>query len=394
MSFNLLKTLTALLGPDAIKSMSGAFGESSEMIEKGIQGGIPSVLAGLVGAASKPGNKDLFSRALDGVDLDLAGNLAGNLTGEKSSSFFGQGSDMLGSLLGSADLGSLVSGISKFSGLSKGSSGSLVSTIGSLAFSAMGNEQKSSGLDIGGILGSLAGQKDLIAKAIPAGLGSILGGSGLLKSFGFADLANDFLDSSGEQVKKTFDSVSAQASNLAEPPKQKSNWSKYLIGILLAVAAIWIISRFIGPDKEAKIEKQIAETNEQIDNSIEKAAEKIDEATDYISDLFEVDGVNYGKQTADFFSNATDLFNGITDVNSAKEAIPKLNEFSSTLDGITEAYDGFSVEAQTKFKRLVNASMPAYNSAVEKLYQNEGIKNALAPALDPITQKLESLSTK
>ena len=388
MSFNLLKTLADQIGPDAIKAMSSAFGENPDMISKGVQGGIPSIAAGLVGAASKPNNMDLFAKALDGIDLDLAGNLAGNLTGANSSSFLGKGTDMLGALLGNADLGSLVGGISKFSGLSRGASGSLVSTIGSLALSAIGNEQKSSGLDLGGILGSLAGQKDLVAKAIPAGLGSILGGSGLLKSFGFGDLAKDFMDGS-KQVKQSFASASSEASRLAKP-KKGNNWTKWLIGIVLAAVAIWDFSKLFGPDKEAEIERQIEKTNEQIDRNVEKAGEKIDEAVGYISDLFEVDGVNYGKQTAQFFSDASDLFNGITDVDSAKEAIPKLNEFSRNLDGITKAYDGFSLEAQTKFQRLVEASMPAYNEAVGKLYENEDIKNVLSPVMDPITQKLDA----
>lgn len=390
MSFNLLKTLTDQIGPDAIKAMSSAFGENPDMIAKGIQGGIPAVAAGLIGAASKPNNKDLFSKALDGIDLDLAGNLAGNLTGANSSSFFGNGTDMLGSLLGNADLGSLVGGISKFSGLSKGSTGSMVSTLGSLALSAIGNQQKSSGLDIGGILGSLVGQKDLIAKAIPAGLGSILGGSGLLKSFGFGDLAKDFMDS-GNQAKQKLASAASEASRMAEP-KKGNNWTKWLIWILVALAAIWLLMRLFGPDTEKQIERQIENTNQEIDRNVEKASEKIDEAVGYISDLFEVDGVNYGKQTAAFFSDASDLFNGITDVNSAREALPKLNEFSRNLDGISKAYDGFSVEAQTKFQRLVEASMPAYNDAVDNLYQNAEIKNVLSPVMDQITQKLDKFT--
>src|SRR5262249_57246934 len=96
-----------------------------------------------------------------------------------------QGSNMLSSLLGGRDQSSLAGAIGKFTGLGQGTSGPLLGMLAPVVMGSIAQQQGATrALDPGKIAGLLASQKDNIASAIPAGLGGLLGGTGLLDSLG------------------------------------------------------------------------------------------------------------------------------------------------------------------------------------------------------------------
>jgi hypothetical protein len=60
--------------------------------------------------------------------------------------------------------------IGKFAGVGEGASKSMLGMLGPVVLGALGQQQRSAGLDANGLMSLLTSQKDQIAAAIPSGL--------------------------------------------------------------------------------------------------------------------------------------------------------------------------------------------------------------------------------
>ncbi len=105
----------------------------------------------------------------------------------------------------------------------------------------------------------------------------------------------------------------------------------------------------------------------------------------------DVAGLNLGKDMTGMLGNLTKMLGGITDLDSAKAALPKLNEMGSGLDDIAAKAGKLSAESKDGFVGLVNKAMPALEGAVKKLMDMPGVGETLKPALDGIMTKIKGM---
>ncbi|MGI9437296.1 MAG: DUF937 domain-containing protein, partial [Geminicoccaceae bacterium] len=161
--------------------LGSLLGESADRTKGAIAGAVPAILGGLMGTASKGGSAaDQLVSAVGDQDDSMLDDLAGMLSGGNHQAIADQGSSMLGGLLGDNMISGLVGAIGKFSGLGSGSSASLIGMLAPIVMSVLGREQKSQGIDGGGLVDMLMGQKDNIEKAMPSGLAGALGSVGFM----------------------------------------------------------------------------------------------------------------------------------------------------------------------------------------------------------------------
>src|SRR5262249_12035428 len=148
-----------------------------------------------------------------------------------------QGSNMLSSLLGGRDQSSLVGAISKFTGLGQGTSGPLLGMLAPVVMGSIAQQQGATrALDPGKIAGLLASQKDNIASAIPAGLGGLLGGTGLLDSVGGGTgMATEATGDAARSAATAARAVTDASRNVAA--RGSNNWLYWLLPAA-AVAAL------------------------------------------------------------------------------------------------------------------------------------------------------------
>ena len=144
--------LGALTGNDAISAISNNLKIDSKQVSSVITNAMPSLLGAMQKNASTPGGAEAF----DLVD----------------------GSKILGHIFG-GDLSSVVSGISKQTGVASNAVGNILSSIAPSLLALLGKQNGNSGAaGLGGLLGALLGG----GSQSTGGLGSILGGLG--KIFG------------------------------------------------------------------------------------------------------------------------------------------------------------------------------------------------------------------
>jgi hypothetical protein len=102
-------------------------------------------------------------------------------------------------------------------------------------------------------------------------------------------------------------------------------------------------------------------------------------------------GLNLGKDLSGMLGEATRLLGGITDLDSAKAALPKLAEMDGGLDDIVAKAKELSPENKEKFVEASMAAVPALEGAVSKLTAMPGVGDTLKPTLDSILGKVKGM---
>ncbi|MEZ4386294.1 MAG: hypothetical protein R3D98_01700 [Candidatus Krumholzibacteriia bacterium] len=104
-------------------------------------------------------------------------------------------------------------------------------------------------------------------------------------------------------------------------------------------------------------------------------------------------GLSVGKDLTNLMGEATRMFSGITDLESAKAALPKLTDLDTTLGELVAKAADLSAESKQSLSGLVKGAMPALEAAVAKVSAMEGgISDTLKPAIDSMMGKLKTLT--
>ena len=179
---NILDLLKGQLTEAAIGKVAGMIGENQSTTSSAISAILPALLGGLV---NKGGTRDGAASVLDflndnkndlddGIFDDIVGFLG---DGSKTSAMMNIGSAVLPFILGGKKAG-FMNLIGKATGLNSKAGSGLTSLLAPMLMSMIGKQVKKSGLDAGGLMNMLLGQKEHVAKAAPAEFSNLLGFSG------------------------------------------------------------------------------------------------------------------------------------------------------------------------------------------------------------------------
>jgi OmpA-OmpF porin, OOP family len=233
---NLLALLKDNLTPEMISKAANLVGEDHASTATAMSGIFPAVLGSVVGKASTAdGASSVMSMVAggghDGGMLDNLGSMLGG--GSSTDSMLSGGSGILSSLLGDK-VGGIASIIGNFAGIKSGSASSLMSMAAPMIMGLIGKQVSSNGLNASGLMSMLAGQKDNIAAAMPAGLGDKLGG--LLGMGSMFSGTSSMMSGMANDASKTVSSASNYASEKMEDAG--GGLPKWLLPLLIGAAVI------------------------------------------------------------------------------------------------------------------------------------------------------------
>jgi hypothetical protein len=231
----------------------------------------------------------------------------------------------------------------------------------------LGREQRAQGLDAQGLARLLTSQNDSIAQALPAGLASALGSSGLLE--GVADRLGEGVSASARAARPTA-AATRPASVTAAPPPRRSSLLPWIIGALVLLALAWAAYHFL-----------------QRGEQVQEAAPVGAPATNLM-----VGDVNVGQQVTDALKNATDALNGITDAASAEAALPKLSEINDGLTRVGGLVDQLPAEGKSVLAALVSAALPDLEALITKVTGIAGVGDVVKPVTDSMLEKLRAMT--
>ena len=166
----------ALTGNDAVGAIADNLKIDSKQVSSVITSALPTLLGAMQKNASTSGGAEALAKALG----DHAGS-AGNIINNLKVTDLTDGGKILSHIFG-GNLGNVLGGISKQTGVSTNSVGNILSAIAPSLLAILGKQNGNSGAaGLGGLLGTLlgGGQAD---NTTTGGLGNIVGGLG--KIFG------------------------------------------------------------------------------------------------------------------------------------------------------------------------------------------------------------------
>jgi outer membrane protein OmpA-like peptidoglycan-associated protein len=182
MAMNLVELLKEHLTSEVIARLASLTGESPDRTGRAANGILPTVLAGLVGLASRSGGGQHIVNILDtgrydGSALDDLGALLGG--GATTQATVSAGGSLVGTIFGNAQ-GSVVDLITKAFGIKKESAATLIALAVPIVLNLLGRLRREQGLTSDGLARVLGEQRQFLAGLVPSGLGSIAGLGGIV----------------------------------------------------------------------------------------------------------------------------------------------------------------------------------------------------------------------
>ncbi len=251
MGFNLLEVLGDQVTGVLAKEASGFLGGSESGITKALGISFPAILGSVMNkGASESGAGELLD-LIKGQDVGFMDNVAGLFGGGGGAleTLMGSGGGILKMLMGDK-IGGVVDIVAKAAGLDQGMTGKLIKMAAPFLIGTIGKQVMKNGLNVGGLMDLLSGQKEHLAKsAMPSELGDMLGLGGLLKGIG--NIAGDGLDAGKKVVGgaanlgKSAVGTAANVGSAAVDTATKTG-SSLLKWLLPAILVLGLLSYFFG----------------------------------------------------------------------------------------------------------------------------------------------------
>ena len=227
----LLDSLTSLATP-AVGPIAQRLGESNATVSRGLQASVASVLGGLATRTTdvKTAHRlfDLITSRENSTNVaNDTTKLVDSVSPSTTSTTSTLGTSLLSTLF-AGRVGSVGELISRAAGFKNPSSGaSLLGMAAPLVLGVLGKRVRDSGMSLGGLTTMLAGERDSILAAAPAGLATLLDTGAAARA------------SYKEPVGGTSERERSPARPIAATPTQSNRWLWPLLGVA-ALLLIWL----------------------------------------------------------------------------------------------------------------------------------------------------------
>jgi len=392
MSFNLVELVTSQFGGPALGQLGALLGEDNNKTESALGAAIPGLLNGITSSAQADGGASLFNTIKDHDD-GILDNIGGMLTGSNSSNVMQQGSGILGSLLGNGAMGGLASAISAATGIGGKSSSGLMGILAPIILGLIKRKLFGGGgfnQNAGGLMSLLDGQRDNVQAAMPSGFADQLKTSGFMDQLGsvggnVSQAASNTVSNIGDAAGNAAAGVGNAASNVGHAAGNTAAAGGGFLRKFLPIAALLAIAflgwRFLTGNKAPDVTGAAS-------NAVSSAAD----ATKAAIPSVDVDGTDVGAAFGDIFSSATDTVSGITDVDSAKAAIPSFEDITGKVDGLSGLWDKVPEAGRGPLSGMVTEGIGSLTPAIEKVNELPGVGSVLGPVTSTLLEKLQAFA--
>lgn len=382
MATNLVSVVMQFLTPDMIAKIASVLGLDRSVAQKTIAGAIPALLASLADVASTPNGARQLTNTLT-QQSDSLENLRNLVGGAGQNLVADTGTNMLSGLFGGGTLDTMAQTIGRFAGIGEGTSKSLLAMLGPVVLGALGQQQRSLGLDTSGLASLLTSQKDQIARAMPSGLADQLSAAGLIDGAtesqrGGAAAASAAGSRMAEASERTF-SRATESATMAARSSASSQWPYWLVAAVVVGGLAWFAFGRSADDTVAQAPPS---------PMTRTATGTVGAAP---TDLT-VGGVNLANQVNASVGSLKTVLPGITDAASAEAALPKLKEATAQLNEVSTRAPQLSPEGKTILVKLIVAATPAINQLCDKVLATPGAGAIAKPAIDELRGKLDAIA--
>jgi hypothetical protein len=428
MSTNITFSVAQAFSPEVIARIASAVGLDKSRVEKTLSAGAPALLAVLSSFASKPGGATAINTAISRQEPGILSNLMSRIT--SGSSLFESGESVVKSLLGGQTMGTLISAVSRYTGVGESSTKSLMSLLAPVVLGTLGEQQQKTGISAADLLSS---QASTIASSLPGELAASLERSGIVDD-----------DASMERAST---SSTERGSGRPNPTYQKppprapqADWMGWFVPVVAAFALAglgwYALSRNAektAPQTTASTPAPLPATTEpprqttapEVPRQTTTAANPSQTTTatpstptttaanpppqDTVSTggasdqhlLGQLDtlrgikigDVDVGAQIGDAVKGMQSTLVNIKDEASARAATEPLKQSAATFDGLVRRVSELPPDSKRTIASAIAAARPMLDQALEKALQVPGVSELVKPSIDNIRSGLDTLTT-
>jgi hypothetical protein len=362
MPANILSAITQFLTPSLVTKMASALALDRASTQKTVDAAVPAILSALANLAATPTGARQLSSVIAEQPQNTLANFADLIGG--STRIVDSGKTLISSLLGGTTVNALVSGISKFAGVSEGSSRSVLGMLMPMVLGILGSKQREEALSSGDLAKILASQRNEFAAAMPAKLSEHLNRTGLFDRGGVPPTST---------TGRLKDGRSALPVQQTAPTPLSPNWAYWALPLAALVGLGWY---FLSGDRsppEPAARTTAAPTTAVVPVQVVSAANENDvkrEATETINAL------------QGHLQGARD--------REATATLPKLREISGQLDRLGERASQLPADARERITSALKEGQSKVRSTLDSMGSLEAPD--LRPALDSLRTKLDALA--
>ena len=381
MAINLMDLVKTAVNSGGVADQIGSLvGLEKSKTNSAIEAAIPVLLGSLAKKASTPAGASELSNIFkkQAEEPSVLDNLGSLLTGGANSKLLGLGTSLLPMLLGSSQSG-IVSILMKLLGLGDKSVLSLLGSLAPIVMGVVGKKAKAAGgFDPSVLTNLLGGQSNFLSSALPSELKGVMG---------LADLGNQVAKAATGAASSAANAAGSAARGAAQTAQSAGSPLGWLIPLLLLAGLGFLAYQFLGGSgtKEAPKDAK-AGSNQTI-------APPADAKPPVVKQDFELPGGisldDLKKKLSGSFDGVTTALEGITDVDTAKGAVSKLEEAAKAYTDL--GIDNIPSAAKLAIGPFLKPYFGKVGGLLEKLFAIPGVKEVIEPVLGPMVESVSKL---
>ncbi len=315
-----------------------------------------------------------------------------------------------------AGASSMASGVTNAAGNvvdgAKDAAGNAVSGARDAAGNVVGGARDAAGNAVSGARDAAGnvvdGAKDAAGNAVSGArdaAGNVVGGA--------RDAAGNVAGKVGDGVSgaagATRDGVHHASNTVEHGAKKGGSMFRWLLPLIILGALAWAAFKFLLPgagdaasdaaDAASSGAAAVSETaSDAVDATKDAAEGAVDatkdaaaSATESATDAMSVNPEEVTTQVTDLFGNATETLGGISDIDSAKAALPALGELGTSVDSVTDMIGKVPDAARGPISSIAEEGMGKLQPIIDKVMAIPGVGAVLQPVMEPIMEKLQEL---
>jgi hypothetical protein len=395
MAINLMDLVKSAISSSGVADQIGsAAGLDKSKTNSAIDAAIPVLLGGLMKKASTPSGASELSNFFKKQDAEpsILDNLGSLVSGGATSKLLGMGSSLLPMLLGSSQA-SIVSVLMKLLGIGDKGVLGLLGSLAPIVMSVVGRQAKSAGgFEPGVLTNLLGGQNNFLSSALPNELKGVMG---------LADLGRQASETVTNTARNTTRETTTRENTTRErgyvapaPAAPASNPLSWLLPLLALGALGFLGYTFMSGTKKEEVKTPVVRTP----TPVPEKAPAIKPAPEVVAAPLELPKLelpggmsieDLQKKLAGSFDGITTTLGGITDVDTAKGAVSKLQEAAKAYADL--GMDKMPASATGTLAPFIKPYFEKVGGLLNGLYLIPGVKDVIEPVLGPMVQSVSKI---
>jgi hypothetical protein len=395
MAINLMDLVKSAISSSGVADQIGSsVGLDKSKTNSAIDAAIPVLLGGLMKKASTPSGASELSNFFKKQDAEpsILDNLGSLVSGGASSKLLGMGSSLLPMLLGSSQA-SIVSVLMKLLGIGDKGVLGLLGSLAPIVMSVVGKQAKSAGgFEPGVLTNLLGGQNNYLNSALPNELKGVMG---------LADLGRQASETVTNTARNTTRETTTRENTTRErgyvapaPAAPASNPLSWLLPLLALGALGFLGYTFMSGTKKEEVKTPVVRTP----TPVPEKAPAIKPAPEVVAAPLELPKLelpggmsieDLQKKLAGSFDGITTTLGGITDVDTAKGAVSKLQEAAKAYADL--GMDKMPASATGTLAPFIKPYFEKVGGLLNGLYLIPGVKDVIEPVLGPMVQSVSKI---